>query len=154
MEVNYGFTIDSTLIKEVTKPNRTSYTFFIRRDTVTTTGFENLVVSVDSLNEVTAVILKYTPTDSSIYVPGHDAYTLDATVEVTPVVYNMQQARLTSECYQVTTYYCDNNGYGGHGETHIAGPACMEGDMNWAEITTECKWVDAGAGGSGDGSSG
>ncbi|HNQ27048.1 MAG TPA: hypothetical protein PKL92_03930, partial [Aquaticitalea sp.] len=134
MEDQYGFVIDSTLIKEVSSDGYVSYTFLIYRETPSEGFFENLVVDVDSLDNIRAYIVKYTPNSPSVYIPEDDAYSLDATAEITPIDFNDQQV-------QSKVSYTDGNGclvtlmcpYGG--TPHPAGPACIaaeRGNLYWS----------------------
>jgi hypothetical protein len=59
MEEQYGFTIDSAIIKEISSEKYTSCIMFIHRAEKDNSYYENLLVEIDSLNNVSAYILKY-----------------------------------------------------------------------------------------------
>ncbi len=98
MEDRYGFTIDSSLVKEVTYGNYVSYTFFIRRDVPEDGVFENLIVDADSLGNVRAFIARHTLNAPIGYVEEHGAYTLDSEVELMPIEYSDEQSKLIYSC--------------------------------------------------------
>ena len=144
MEVQYGFTIDSTLIKEVESDNYTSYTFLINRDFFDKSYFENLVVTIDSSAIPKAYIIKYTLNSKPIYISEHDAYTLDAKTEITPIEYNIVQAKQIYTDFDgcIVTRMCpyDNEGSG----PHPANGSCFQrDDLYWSE--PDCG--DTGGGG-------
>ncbi|RSK41772.1 hypothetical protein [Mangrovimonas spongiae] len=161
MEEQYGFTIDSTLIKEISTEGYTSYTFFIRRDTISDNFIENLVVEIDSTNIPKAYIIKYVLNSESRYIADDKAYILDAETEITPIEYNNSQLKTTYDSYGcVITLMCPWKG------DHPAGDACIaadRGDLYWSDPecpefptssgTSSSDGGDGGGGGSGGSSS-
>ncbi|WP_397364744.1 hypothetical protein [Olleya sp. R77988] len=138
MEDQYGFTIDSTNIKEVSYDNKTSYTFLIERDTVDDTFFENLVLEIDSANTVKAILVKYI-NNTNISIPVADnSFVLDATIEVTNIDYDNTQLKVSADCFAILM--CP------YGDTpHPAGQACKDenrGDLYYDD--THCDESDAG----------
>ncbi|GLB54107.1 hypothetical protein NBRC110019_31480 [Neptunitalea chrysea] len=155
MEHEYNFTIDSTLIKEFSSDSYTSYTFLIRRDTIQPSTFENLVVVLDSINSPKAYIIKYILNAPPLYVPADNAYSLDATKELTPITYNTNtySSKFTlvqSDGCTIATLMCP------FGLDHEAGQACVDakrGDLYLSYDSSNC--YDTGSfGGSGFGDSG
>jgi len=146
MEDQYGFTIDSSLVKEISSENYTSYTFLIHRDVVTDISFENLVVTIDSLENVKAHLIAYHLNNDPIYIEEDDAYSFDAEVEFMEIVYNANsQDRIfyvgADGC--IMTLTCP---YGG--SDHPAGDACIDADRG------DLVWASSGCGGSSGGGPG
>jgi hypothetical protein len=76
--------------------------------------FENLLVEVDSANNVSAVIIKYILNSSTTDNTEHDSFYLDAEMEVTNIDYNDVQAKLSAYC--VGILMCPEGG-----SDHVAG---------------------------------
>jgi hypothetical protein len=156
MEDQYGFTLNSTLIKEISSENYTSYTFLIQRDIPSDDYFENLVVDVDSLNNVRAFIVKYLLNSPIEYLGNHNAYSLNAETEITAIEYNNTEAKVdyTDENGCIVTLMCPYGTY-----DHPAGDFCINadrGDLFWSD--PDCGETSGGGGSlggdttSGDGS--
>jgi len=132
MEDQYGFTIDSSLVKEFSSELYTSYTFFITRDSLHNDYFENLVVEVDSSNTVNAVIIKYFLNSPNITYPEHKSFYLDANaVEITPINFNNDQSRISALGDCIGIWMCPWQ------EDHPATNVCVEenrGDL-WLDTS-------------------
>ncbi|HET8809310.1 MAG TPA: hypothetical protein VFM65_03485 [Flavobacteriaceae bacterium] len=138
MEERYGFTIDSTSIKEISYDKYTSWTFLIHRENPDKAFFENLVVEVDSTDDINAYLVKYIPKSAPVPYPEHDSFSLDASIEAMQIEYNPSGAKITAICLTVTTIYCN---WGG--DEHVAGPNCTESYM-YEDSTTTCYSVGGG----------
>lgn len=159
MEEEYGFTIDSSFIKEISSDSYTSYTFFIHRDSIVENVFENLVIELDSSNIAKAYLTKYVLNSPTVYFSEIDAYYIDAEVEGTRIDYNITSAKIIYQCIDIVTAFCNNDGTGQLGETHAPGPNCTNPNFMWTETITSCGFVDDGSsfddgGGGGTGSGG
>jgi len=109
----YNFTIDSSSIREISKNNYTSYTFLIKRENDTSDFFENLVISINSLQNTKAYILKYTPTVETIYIENHNSFIFNGNVSILPIEsdsINFLSREITT-CLPVTSRLCDVAGY-------------------------------------------
>ena len=145
MEEEYGFTIDSTRIKEIYTDNYTSYTFLIHREEWDESYFENLVVEVDSANNVNAMIVKYILNSATTNLSEHDSFYMDAEMEVSYIDYNNTQARFTNGgC--VGILMCP------YQEDHSAGPSCI--DQNRGDLYLNTDMCEPAAGSSDNSSSG
>jgi hypothetical protein len=150
MEEQYGFTIDSALIKEISSDNYTSYTFLIHREIADDSFFENLVVTLDSSSVPSAYIIKYNLNSDPIYINVDYAYSLDATTELTQIDYNDSEAKYmyfgTDGC-TIITLMCP------YLEDHPAGAGCIaqeRGDLYYDYDSSGCS-SDPDGGGVGDG---
>jgi hypothetical protein len=150
MEEQYGFTIDSALIKEISSDNYTSYTFLIHREIADDSFFENLVVTLDSSSVPSAYIIKYNLNSDPIYINVDYAYSLDATTELTQIDYNASEAKimyLGNDGCTIITLMCP------YLEDHPAGAGCIaqdRGDLYYGYDSSGCA-ADPGGGGIGDG---
>ncbi|PSG89944.1 hypothetical protein [Aurantibacter aestuarii] len=157
MEDMYNFTIDSTTIHVVNKVNYTSYTFFIKRDVQEPLIIENLVVEVDSTNIPKASIIKYNLNEPSVYLPETNSYSLNATAEQTPIIYNNTNVKVdgsTSDnpnCFGVQ--FCSWGTTGGPDSWHIATDVCISENEGRPVSTihyVEYGVCDSGSGGDGN----
>lgn len=139
MENEYGFTIPLVPAKVIETDSLTSYTLFIERDSVDSAFFENLVIQINPNGETKAVIFKYNLLTPSI-LTADDSFSLNATVEVTPIIYNPSETNKTGNvCITYSILMCD---YGGH--EHTAGANC---GSTYLVSQTDC--IDAGGTGGG-----
>jgi hypothetical protein len=145
MEERYGFTIDSTLIKEISSDKYISYTFLIHRDVSDDTYFENLVITIDSLDVTRAHIVKYILNSKPIFIEEDNAYTLNAKKEITSIEYNNTQAKViyNDENGCILTLMCPWNN-----EEHVAGDHCIDADRQ-GEMAV--YWSEPDCGGTGGG---
>ena len=153
MEDQYGFTIDSTLIKEISSDDFTSYTFLIHREVVNESVFENLVVTINNDSVPKAYIIKYHLNSDPIYISEDNAYAIDSHTELTEIDYNNSQLKVSytdSDGCTIVTIMCP---YGG--SSHAAGQACFDadrGDLYFGYDSSNCG--DSSGGGGGGGGSG
>nr|WP_298660733.1 hypothetical protein [uncultured Flavobacterium sp.] len=119
MENQYGFTILDQPAKVIEQNNKITYTLAISRDNQagSSMGFENLIISSDSLNQPQAVIVKYRP-----FVPMNQLLTnnggFEGEVNVTPITYNNTQVtgKIASDCFEVILSKCTGIPYDCGGE--------------------------------------
>lgn len=116
---NLGFVIDSSTIKAVTVANATTYTMRIIRPTTNSTFFENLIINVTTQDSTKAFVTKYTPTEVSQFVIGHEAVSFQGTVEIKEIASNedFSENKIGRTCIDILV--CD---WGG--TTHLAGEKC------------------------------
>ncbi len=135
MEEQYGFTIDSTTIKEITIDNLISYTMLIHRDTIDTSFFENLVITTDNINTPKAFLIKYNLSSQPIYIAEDNAYAIDAEAKITQIDYNITDAKIS---------YTDGDGCmvllmcPEGGSDHPAGGNCIDADRGNLFWETTC----------------
>lgn len=150
MEDQYGFTIDSTLIKEISSDDFTSYTFLIHREVVNESIFENLIVTINNDSVPKAYIIKYHLNSNPIYISEDDAYAIDSHTELTEIDYNNSQLKVSytdSDGCTIVTIMCP---YGG--SSHPAGQACFDadrGDLFFNYDSSNCGDPFGGGGGGG-----
>jgi hypothetical protein len=146
MEEQYGFTIDSTIVKEISSEKYTSYTMFIHREEKDDSFYENLLVEIDSVNNVNAYILKYIKKSELIIHEEHGSFSQDVDMEVTRIEYNDTQAKLSYSCKMVNAMMCSFD------YEHVAQNTCFKTTDNLFYGSYEqCSWSDDGAGGGGGG---
>jgi len=148
MEEEYDFTISTAPAKVIETDSATSYTLKISREIENPSYFENLVVQVSAENKVDAAIFKYTLI-SEPELTEDGSFTLDASVQATPIVYDGSIADRTGMCFSYSILVCNNDGHGGIGPEHPAGVNCTS--VYWT-YKTEC--VDGAGGSSGSGTGG
>lgn len=147
MEDQYGFVIDSTKVNEITFQNITTYTFLIHRDTVNTSIFENLVITLDSTNTPRAYLVKYLLNSEPVFFAEHNAYILDAETVISDIDYNTAQSKIsyTGDNGCLFTLTCPYTG-GATGEHHPATQACIDedrGNLYWHQ--SNCPATENGA---------
>ncbi|MDT0294491.1 hypothetical protein ACFQ3R_12005 [Mesonia ostreae] len=146
MEDQYGFTIDSSLVKEFSSELYTSYTFFITRDSLHNDYFENLVVEIDSSNTVTAVIVKYFLNSPNITYPEHKSFYLDANaVEITPINFNNDLSKVSALGDCIGIWMCPWQ------DDHPATNVCVE--ENRGDLWLDTSMCDDSVGSSNESSS-
>lgn len=152
----YEFTINSSSIKQIDYKKSTSYTMFIRRKEKTETSFENLVIKIDSSQNVNAYILKYTYTSEPILNTAHNNYSFDGDVEVTKIDYNKingLQSKMQYACTDVYQVKCNGGTGGCNGSWHTPGQICYDlfsQCISLTQVGMDCGYFDDGT----DGSSG
>lgn len=105
----------------------------------------------DSLNTVSAYVIKYNLLSEPIYLNEHDSYIIDSEKEVIPISFNNSQARISvigNDGCIVLTLMCP------YDHPHPAGAGCIaedRGDLYWVADSSGCG---NGGGGSGSGNSG
>lgn len=141
------FVIDSTLIKEISIGNTTSYTFSAYLDNQEPNSFNNIVIQIDSLGNDRALLITYFPESPMEYIEDHNSYAFSGTSIAEEI--NIDSSFIGNRdmdmgCY--VNWYCN---WGG--TTHPAGQNCTEGYMF---SVTSCSSGGGGGGGSGGGGSG
>ena len=76
-----GIKVDSTIIREISIGNYTTYTMLVKRDEQTVGYFENIIIEVKGLEEIKTYLIKYTPSVPIEYVEAHDAYKFEGTMD-------------------------------------------------------------------------
>jgi hypothetical protein len=144
MEEQYGFTIDSTIVKEISSEKYTSYTMFIHRKEKDDSYYENLLVEIDSVNTISAYILKYIKKSNMILHDEHNSFNQDVALETTRIEYNNTQAKMVYGCKKVGVWYCP------YLWEHEANESCFNNkDRLYLKYFDECGWSDDGDGTSG-----
>lgn len=152
----YEFTINSSSIKQIDYKKSTSYTMFIRRKEKTETSFENLVIKIDSSQNISAYILKYTYTSEPILNTTHNSYSFDGDVEVTKIDHNKingLQSKMQYACTDVYQVKCNGGTGGCNGSWHTPGQICYDlfsQCISLTQVGMDCGYFDDGT----DGSSG
>jgi hypothetical protein len=158
IEDTYNFTIDPSLIKVITSDEKVSYNFLVRRDSIDTGKYENLVLEVKNSEEVSAYIFKYLEYNDEVsYKNGlPEIMLLNLEGE------NLEN-RIIQFCYKIPVAVSCNQA-GTCGETtyvygpHPIGPCCSNSSFYNYETQTQCNTYDivgfdnfSGGGGSGGG---
>lgn len=152
--------IDSTSIKQIDYKKSTSYSFFIKRKRKSSKFFENLVIKIDSLENTSAYILKYTYNSKPVYYAAHDSYSFDSKVEVIPIDLKRVEglySKMQYSCINVYQAQCNNLDEEGtwscNGPWHVAGPNCNN-CVQLKQIGGGCGYYDDGSDNSGTTSGG
>jgi hypothetical protein len=153
MEQDYGFTISESIPAQVMSTEYlTSYTFHITRDIPAIDFFENLVIQTDTLGTTKAYVVKYSLHGVTDYFAEHDSYIVDGGKELTPIMYNANdaQAKIQYMGDDDCTIYILMCPYG---HPHPASLICIgEGqDVYWTYDSSNCG---SGSGNTGDSGSG
>ena len=152
MEKMYKFTIDSSRINEIQAENYTSYTIRIKRDYETKGYFENLVIEKDSLNNINAYIIKYTPNADIQINTEHNSFYFEGERSIKKIIYNASKVayKMTTICYWVTETWCSWD------YDHVATGSCFQGTHLYEVTSRECITYNDGSsgGGSNDSSEG
>lgn len=125
-DTDLSFAIDSSLIKEVTKDDVTTYTMLVALDTVdySDNSFDNLIVKVDSQNNISSYIIHCTPTGEAVYNAIHNSYTFQGDTEL-------------SKVYGITTLGGSGSGSGnenGGGSVDYGGSEAGGGANTWDSV--------------------
>ena len=161
MEQDYGFTISESIPAQVMSTEYlTSYTFHITRDIPAIDFFENLVIQTDTLGTTKAYVVKYSLHGVTDYFAEHDSYIVDGEKELTPIMYNANDAQakiqyMGDDDCTIYTLMCP------YGHPHPASLICIgEGqDVYWTYDSSNCgsgsgNTGDSGGGDGGTGNSG
>lgn len=139
MEDQYGFTIDSSVVKEFSSGFYNTYTFFISRDSINDDYLENLVIKVDSSNTVSAVIIKYLLNSPYILHEEHHSFYLDTEkIEITSINFNDDQSKQTAVGNCIGVWMCPFEGW------HQATNKCVEEKRGDLQLDT--SMCDDGSG--------
>ena len=76
-----GIKVDSSIIREISIGDYTTYTMLVKRDEQTADYFENIIIEVDGLEEIKTYLIKYTPSKPIAYVEAHDSYKFEGTMD-------------------------------------------------------------------------
>lgn len=123
MEEEYGFTIGSGIVNEISYGNSVTYTMFVSREGKNPSFFENIIVSVDGNNVASAVLVKYNLNSEVLSTVHDNSFILDAEMEVTHINYNNTEAKILAEGDCVGVLMCP---YGG--SSHLAGQECIDAE--------------------------
>lgn len=98
------FSIDTTLIKEISTENFTSYTMKVILDSISYSdgSFDNLVVQIDNNEKIEAFLIHYKPDSAILYNTIHKTYTFEGTTTV-------------SKTRGITSFFGNGNNGGGLG---------------------------------------
>ena len=120
METQNGFTISDFPVKIIEYGNnRKSFTLSILADNQKNNEFDNLVLDIDSINNVKATMVKYKPI-SPVEIITSNNVKFEGNIELTPIVYNTAASNLSSKladfCISIITSKCNGIPYdcGGH----------------------------------------
>ena len=148
MEEQYNFTITNGLANVISNGNNVTYTLLINRINDEENSFENLIIKVDSLSQITAYIIKY-KSDNVITPENFNLSSSAIQKHITPIIYNVSSYSITGkedayDCYDVTVWVCS---YAGH---------TLEGTCTHGEWATEtiCFASSGGSNDSGDSGAG
>ena len=148
MEEQYNFTITNGLANVISNGNNVTYTLLINRINDEENSFENLIIKVDSLSQITAYIIKY-KSDNVITPENFNLSSSAIQKHITPIIYNASSYSITGkedayDCYDVTVWVCS---YAGH---------TLEGTCTHGEWATEtiCFASSGGSNDSGDSGAG
>ena len=121
MEAMYNFTIDSSKVNEIRTENAISYTLKIDRDYDTSGYFENLIIRSDSLDQITAYIIRYTPNSEGVEInTEHNSFNFEGERSIQKIIYDTSIAyKVTINYYKVVTTWCSTD------YDHIAYNTCF-----------------------------
>lgn len=121
IEVEFDFEIVGSQINVVEDDGHTSYTFLIKKDSLTSTYFENLVVQVDSLNLTSAFIIKHKLLEPLEFISGHDSYSLKSDNQIVPLFLNDEDqttSKVVYLCFETFQYSCSGDDWGCNAPVH------------------------------------
>ncbi|UUC44409.1 hypothetical protein [Flavobacterium cerinum] len=147
MEAEYGFTIVPNMAKIIESGHNTSYTFKITRQINNPEYFENLVINVDSLSEITAYILKYIPSEPLTPSGIHESFRFEGTVSITPIVYNSSEMSKTTICVTAQILMCDEAWSPTNTGIHVATNDCKNQNHLFYSSVRTCYTTDGDIGG-------
>lgn len=147
MEVEYGFIVVPNLVKVIERVGGTSYTFKIAREINSFDYFENLVINVDSLNEITAYIIKYLPTKPLSLSGIHQSFQFEGGVSITPIVYNGSETGKTTICSTAQILMCDQAWSSTNTGVHVATSNCQDQNHLFYSPVTTCYTTNGDIGG-------
>ena len=157
MEDAHGFSIMPDIAKVIQDDAYTTYTFQIKREISNPTFFENLVISMDSLNQANAYLVKYTPTVPLTPSEEHHSFHFKGTVNIKQIEYDITPTAKELNCVTATVWMCNQAWTaGGSTEPHVATQYCNDSSHLFSVTTVDCSMSiggggNSGAGGSGDG---
>lgn len=117
LEEQFGFTIDTAQAAKMIEANGyVTYTMLIKRDSVSNAFFENLLITVDSVDQKAAYTVKYNLT-SPIVIDEDGAYYFNSTKELT-TLYDERMNFSWLDCRNVVFPMCDRHG-GSYNYDHV-----------------------------------
>lgn len=173
-DLNVDFAIDSSLIKQVTTGDITSYTMLVVLDSVdySDCSFDNLVIQTNQNNETEAFVIHYQPSADVEYNAEHESYNFEGTTTTSKVygIYSFfnngnNNTPGSNEGFEssesggsegslicVDVLKCNGTRTGGVGPIHNAGPGCNQ-TFTVRECSSNPNWNPYSTG-SGGGESG
>ena len=163
--------IDSSLIKEVSTGDITSYTMLVVLDSVDYSdgSFDNLVIQTNKNNETDAFVIHYKPSSDIEYNAEHKSYNFEGTTTTSKVYgiysffnngnnntpgsnegfYGGEPGGSTGSIICVDVLKCNGTRHGGVGPIHNAGPGCTQ-TFTVRECSSNPNWnpYSTGSGGS------
>ncbi len=73
--------VDSTIIREISIGDYTTYTLLVKKEAQPNGSFENLIIETNGLEETKAYLIKYTPSEPIKLIEAHDSYKFEGTME-------------------------------------------------------------------------
>ena len=147
-DLNVDFAIDSSLIKQVTTDDITSYTMLVVLDSVDYSdgSFDNLVIQTNQNDETEAFVIHYQPSADVEYNAEHESYNFEGTTTTSKVygIYSFfnngnNNTPGSNEGFEssepggsegsvicVDVLKCNGTRTGGVGPIHNAGPGCTQ----------------------------
>ena len=147
-DLNVDFAIDSSLIKQVTTDDITSYTMLVVLDSVDYSdgSFDNLVIQTNQNDETEAFVIHYQPSADVEYNAEHKSYNFEGTTTTSKVygIYSFfnngnNNTPGSNEGFEssepggsegsvicVDVLKCNGTRTGGVGPIHNAGPGCTQ----------------------------
>ena len=143
-EQEQNFTIDRSRIIEIINNGITSFTMAVQRDYDTPGYFENLMIDVDSEQEVNAYLIRYTPNEEIQDFPAHQTFSFHGEISVVPIQFVGSIAEYEKKHQKASETICGSTpilicSYGSY--DHIAGDECIkqESRTNDGRVTT--AWI-------------
>lgn len=144
LEQEQNFTIDRSRIIEIINNGITSFTMAVQRDYDTPGYFENLMIDVDSEQEVNAYLIRYTPNEEIQDFPAHQTFSFHGKISVVPIQFVGSIAEYDKKHQKASQTICGSTpilicSYGSY--DHIAGDECIkqESRTNDGRVTT--AWI-------------
>jgi hypothetical protein len=143
VEEKYGFTFSDLPAKVIEVGKKTSYTFLISSRDDKNGSFKNLVIEVDSLQEVKAIIVKYNPKKIATTLKNHIYF--EGNIEIEPILNNPIKVSKTSKtmeyeltCVTEVVSACSKSPYDCHGDIcgYTAIDVCMLAGGGGGAITS------------------
>ncbi len=152
MEDTYKFSIMPDIAKVIQDGSSTTYTFQIKREINNPDFFENLVIRMDSLNQVDAYLVKYTPTAPLTPSEEHASFHFKGMVNITQIEYNIAPSAKELNCVVANVLMCNQAWTeGGPVEPHVATSKCQSAEHLYTVPSIDCSMTGYGGAGAGSG---
>jgi hypothetical protein len=152
MEDTYKFSIMPDIAKVIQDGASTTYTFQIKREINNPDFFENLVIRMDSLNQVDAYLVKYTPTAPLTPSEEHASFHFKGMVNITQIEYNIAPSAKELNCVVANVLMCNQAWTeGGPAEPHVATSKCQSAEHLYTVPSIDCSMTGYGGAGAGSG---